>query len=61
MKLYAEHDRRALLPFLKSSEKYNISRALQICQDKGLIEEVSGFIFRIELRGEEWLLQIGIV
>ncbi|GMT33744.1 hypothetical protein PFISCL1PPCAC_25041, partial [Pristionchus fissidentatus] len=39
VKLYAEHDRNALLPFLKSSEKYNISRALQICKDKGLIEE----------------------
>ncbi|GMT03510.1 hypothetical protein PENTCL1PPCAC_25684, partial [Pristionchus entomophagus] len=39
VKLYAEHDRKALLPFLKSSEKYTISRALQICKDKGLIEE----------------------
>ncbi|GMR33070.1 hypothetical protein PMAYCL1PPCAC_03265 [Pristionchus mayeri] len=39
VKLYAEHDRKALLPFLKSSEKYNISRALQICKEKALVEE----------------------
>ena len=41
VQLYAEYDRRKLIKFLKNSEHYNLSRALDICQQKKYTEEVN--------------------
>ncbi|CAI5454571.1 unnamed protein product [Caenorhabditis angaria] len=40
IQLYAEHDRKKLLPFLRKNEHYHLNQALKICQAKNYTEEV---------------------
>ncbi|VDM57001.1 unnamed protein product [Angiostrongylus costaricensis] len=40
VRLYAEYDRKKLMPFLRKNENYHISRALQVCRQKNFIEEM---------------------
>uniref|UniRef100_A0A1I7X631 RING-type domain-containing protein n=1 Tax=Heterorhabditis bacteriophora TaxID=37862 RepID=A0A1I7X631_HETBA len=39
VRLYAEYDRKKLLPFLRKNENYHISRALEVCRQKNYVEE----------------------
>ncbi|CAD6185573.1 unnamed protein product [Caenorhabditis auriculariae] len=39
VQLYAEYDRKKLLPFLRKNEHYHINRALSICKQKNYVEE----------------------
>lgn len=39
IRLYAEYDRKKLQKFLRNTEKYNITMALDICKQKGYHEE----------------------
>ncbi|WKY13384.1 hypothetical protein Q1695_004307 [Nippostrongylus brasiliensis] len=38
--LYAEHDRKKLIPFLKKNENYHINRALEVCRQKNFDDEM---------------------
>ncbi|VDK49048.1 unnamed protein product [Anisakis simplex] len=40
VRLYAEHDAKKLLPFLRSKQCYDITKALEICEQKQLIHEM---------------------
>ncbi|CAK5060137.1 unnamed protein product [Meloidogyne enterolobii] len=40
VKLYADHDRPSLLPFLRKNEHYKIDLALDVCKKREFIEEV---------------------
>ncbi|KAE9414964.1 hypothetical protein Angca_003599, partial [Angiostrongylus cantonensis] len=40
VRLYAEYDRKKLMPFLRKNENYHISRALEVCRQKNFIEEM---------------------
>ncbi|PAV83343.1 hypothetical protein WR25_16354 isoform A [Diploscapter pachys] len=40
VRLYAEHDRKMLMPFLKKNENYQMKRALELCKQKKYLEEV---------------------
>ncbi|EYC37437.1 hypothetical protein Y032_0791g2368, partial [Ancylostoma ceylanicum] len=40
VRLYAEYDRKKLIPFLRKNENYHIRRALEICRQKNFVEEM---------------------
>ncbi|KHJ99848.1 hypothetical protein OESDEN_00187 [Oesophagostomum dentatum] len=40
VRLYAELDRKKLIPFLRKNENYHIRRALEICRQKNFVEEM---------------------
>ncbi|KAJ1359668.1 hypothetical protein KIN20_018451 [Parelaphostrongylus tenuis] len=40
VRLYAEYDRKKLMPFLRKNENYHISKALEVCRQKNFIEEM---------------------
>ncbi|KJH48985.1 hypothetical protein DICVIV_04884 [Dictyocaulus viviparus] len=40
VRLYAEYDRKKLMPFLRKNENYHISRALDVCRQKNFVEEM---------------------
>ena len=39
VELYARYDQANFLPFLKHSSSYPLQKAMQICEDRGLVEE----------------------
>ncbi|CAB3400575.1 unnamed protein product [Caenorhabditis bovis] len=39
VQLYAEYDRKKLLPFFKRNEHYHLNKALKVCQSKNYVEE----------------------
>ncbi|VDN19849.1 unnamed protein product [Cylicostephanus goldi] len=39
IRLFADHDKEKLLPFLRKNENYKIHKALDICQQKNYVEE----------------------
>ncbi|VDP02744.1 unnamed protein product [Heligmosomoides polygyrus] len=40
VQLYAEYDRKKLMPFLRKNEYYHINRALEVCRQKNFVEEM---------------------
>ncbi|PIO74484.1 hypothetical protein TELCIR_03503 [Teladorsagia circumcincta] len=40
VRLYAEYDRKKLMPFLRKNENYQINRALEVCRQKNFVEEM---------------------
>ncbi|CAJ1330496.1 unnamed protein product [Effrenium voratum] len=46
VELFAEYDPSGLLPFLRASERYPLEQALEVCQRKGLREEVAYLLGR---------------
>lgn len=40
VKLYANYERKKLLPFLKKTDGYRLDLALELCKTKRFIEEV---------------------
>ncbi|VDK40617.1 unnamed protein product [Cylicostephanus goldi] len=40
VRLYADHDRKKLIPFLRKNENYHIRKALEICRQKNFVEEM---------------------
>lgn len=40
IRLFAEYDRKMLLPFLKKIENYNLDQALEVCRRKNYVDEV---------------------
>jgi hypothetical protein len=44
IRLFAEYERKMLLPFLKKCENYKLDQALDVCKRKNFVEEVSVFL-----------------
>ncbi|ETN86670.1 hypothetical protein NECAME_16201 [Necator americanus] len=40
VRLYAEYDRKKLIPFLRKNENYHIRKALELCRQKNFVEEM---------------------
>ncbi|ULT82386.1 hypothetical protein L3Y34_011977 [Caenorhabditis briggsae] len=39
VQLYADHEKKKLLPFLKKNVNYNVTKARKLCSDRGFVEE----------------------
>ncbi|EFO82735.1 CRE-VPS-41 protein [Caenorhabditis remanei] len=39
VQLYADHDKKKLLPFLRKNANYNVNKARRLCSDRGFVEE----------------------
>jgi hypothetical protein len=54
IRLFADHERKMLLPFLKKCENYKLDQALEVCKRKNYVEEasfISFYLYLINLDG----------
>lgn len=45
IRLFAEYERKMLLPFLKKCENYKLDQALDVCRRKNFVDEVNCLIW----------------